>query len=134
MIDQTANVLKALGEPTRLKIIKFLSARELCVCELVEVLGISQPRVSQHVKVLKQASLVNERKVRQNSYLSIDEAVLKDAIIIPFQTLMQTRLDKLPELKAENQRFELLEANTAVTACKEGNKRKKFSGNSNQIA
>lgn len=133
MIDHTASVLKALGEPTRLKIIKYLSVRELCICELVEILNMSQPRISQHVKVLKQIGLVTERKAKQNSYLSINEAVLKDAIISPFQTLMQTRLDKLPELKAENQRFELLEANTAVTNCKEGNKRKNFSGNSNQI-
>lgn len=38
MIDQTAGILKALGEPTRLKIIKFLSLRELCICDLI-ILG-----------------------------------------------------------------------------------------------
>lgn len=124
MIDQTANVLKALGEPTRLKIIKYLSERELCVCELVVILGISQPRISQHVKVLKQAGLVMERKVRQNSFLSINEAVLMDAIISPFHTLMQTKLEKLPELKEENRRFKNLDANEAVIICKNSTRRK----------
>lgn len=53
MIDSTVKILKALGEPTRLKIIRLLEEREMCICELVAVLDMSQPRVSQHVKVLK---------------------------------------------------------------------------------
>lgn len=35
------NIFKAMGEPTRLKILKLISVREMCVCELVEVLGIT---------------------------------------------------------------------------------------------
>ncbi len=54
------SVFKALGQPTRLHILRLLSARNLCVCELVEVLQTSQPRISQHLKVLKNAGLVKE--------------------------------------------------------------------------
>jgi len=61
-------VFKALGEPTRLKIIKLLAVRDLCVCDLEEVMQISQPRISQHLKVLKYAGLVNERKKANAAY------------------------------------------------------------------
>jgi ArsR family transcriptional regulator len=56
---------KALGEPTRLRIIKLLSEKELCVCELEHIMRISQPRISQHLKVLKQTGLVCERREGQ---------------------------------------------------------------------
>ncbi|NLJ71649.1 MAG: winged helix-turn-helix transcriptional regulator, partial [Syntrophomonadaceae bacterium] len=44
------NFFKAIGEPTRLKILRLLVEQELCVCDIEEVLQISQPRVSQHLK------------------------------------------------------------------------------------
>ena len=118
MIDNTVKILKALGEPTRLKIIRFLAERELCICELVAVLDMSQPRISQHVKVLKKAGLVNERKVRQNSYLTVNEAILQDARVIPLDALMQDRLENVPELAAEWVRYLGLEDNEDVIACK----------------
>jgi len=46
MIDSTVKILKALGEPTRLKIIRLLEEREMCICELVAVLDMSQPKKS----------------------------------------------------------------------------------------
>ena len=55
-------MFKALGEPTRLKILKLLAVKDLCVCDLEEIMQASQPRISQHLKVLKQARLVNERR------------------------------------------------------------------------
>lgn len=120
MIQQTANVLKALGEPTRLKIIKFLSIQELCICELEAILDMSQPRVSQHVKVLKQVDLVKERKVAQKSYFSLNTAALNGTFIESFKSLMQTGLDEIPELAVENQRFTELDGNEEVQACKNG--------------
>ncbi len=61
---ELAERLRALGEPTRLKILQLLHERELCVCEIAEALQMSQPRVSQHLKVLRLAGLVDERKVK----------------------------------------------------------------------
>jgi len=66
------NFFKALGEPTRLRIIRLLAQKELCVCELEEILNISQPRVSQHLKVLKQARLVKERRKGTKRYCRLD--------------------------------------------------------------
>lgn len=120
MIDNTAKILKALGEPTRLKIIKVLAERELCICELVAVLNMSQPRISQHVKVLKQARLLVERKSRQNSYLSINRDVLQGTRLAPFHSLMEVELADLADMQQENQRFRALESNEDVIACKSG--------------
>ncbi|NLN87878.1 MAG: winged helix-turn-helix transcriptional regulator [Syntrophomonadaceae bacterium] len=104
MIDNTVKILKALCEPTLLKIIRLLAERELCICELAAVLDMSQPRISQHVKVLKKAGLVNERKVRQNSYLTVNETILQGARVIPLAALMQDRLENIPELADESAR------------------------------
>lgn len=120
MIQQTANVLKALGEPTRLKIIKFLSIQELCICELVAILDMSQPRVSQHVKVLRQAGLVKERKVRQKSYFTLNAAALNGTLIESFNSFMVLSPDENLELSEENRRFGELDSNEEVLACKNG--------------
>lgn len=71
MIDKYTKFFKALGEPTRLQILKLLVKRELCVCELMEELDMNQPRISQHLKVLKEAGVVKERKQAQWSYYSL---------------------------------------------------------------
>lgn len=120
MIQQTANVLKALGEPTRLKIIKFLSIRELCICELEAILDMSQPRVSQHVKVLKQVDLVRERKVAQKSYFSLNTVALNGVFIEPFKSFIQTSPEEIADLAGEIRRFGELDSNEEVQACKNG--------------
>ena len=54
-------VFKALSEETRLRIVKLLEGGELCVCDLVAALDMSQPKVSFHLNVLKEAGLVRDR-------------------------------------------------------------------------
>ncbi len=55
-------VMKALSDPNRVKIVKMLQHKIMCVCELRAVLGISQPNVSKHLKVLEEAGLVDSCK------------------------------------------------------------------------
>jgi len=55
-------VMKALSDPSRVKIIKILGVKELCVCELRQLLGLAQPTVSKHLKILEEAGLVDYRK------------------------------------------------------------------------
>src|SRR5215216_2526117 len=54
--------LKALADPTRLRIISYLAQRELCVCDLEELLGISQSMTSHHLGVLRRAGLLLARR------------------------------------------------------------------------
>jgi ArsR family transcriptional regulator len=55
-------VMKALSDPNRVKLLKILQQKELCVCEIRAALGIAQPTVSKHLKVLESAGLVGRRK------------------------------------------------------------------------
>ncbi len=57
-----ARTLKAVADPTRLKIIKALRQHELCVCELMLLLDAQQSAVSHHLRILKDANLVVERR------------------------------------------------------------------------
>jgi ArsR family transcriptional regulator len=55
-------VMKALSDANRVKIIKLLQVRSLCVCEIQALLGIGQPTVSKHLKILEQSGLVVSEK------------------------------------------------------------------------
>ena len=60
------DVFKALGDPTRLKILECVKNGEKCVCEIIPFTKKSQPNVSQHLKILKNAGLIAERKEGTN--------------------------------------------------------------------
>lgn len=60
--EALANIYHALSEVTRLRILKLLEHGELCVCDLVAALEMSQPKISFHVATLKSAGLINDRK------------------------------------------------------------------------
>ena len=66
-------ILRALADPTRLRIMRLLSAMELAVGELAQVLGQSQPRVSRHVRILCDAGLAERRK--EGSWVFLRSAV-----------------------------------------------------------
>jgi len=55
-------VCKALSDETRLRILCLLSQHELCVCELVDILRMTQSRISHQLQILKNALLVNDRR------------------------------------------------------------------------
>ncbi len=65
-------VMKALSDPNRVKIVKMLQHKSMCVCELKEALRISQPSVSKNLKILEEAGLVqfNKDGLWVNYYLS----------------------------------------------------------------
>lgn len=82
--DQLAARFKALSDPARLRLLSLIAQRgEVCGCELVEPLGLSQPTVSHHLKVLYQAGLLErERRGRWVHYRVDQVAVegLKEAL------------------------------------------------------
>lgn len=55
-------VTKALRDPNRVKIVKMVQRGELCVCEIQAALGVAQPTVSKHLKILEAAGLLDSRK------------------------------------------------------------------------
>jgi ArsR family transcriptional regulator len=59
---KTEIIFKALADPTRLKILECIEEGERCICEIIPYTGKSQPNVSQHLKILKHAGIIDERK------------------------------------------------------------------------
>ncbi|MEN3271856.1 MAG: ArsR family transcriptional regulator, arsenate/arsenite/antimonite-responsive transcriptional [Actinomycetota bacterium] len=74
--DGRTEVLKALAEPARWRIVERLASEELCVCHLVEDLGIPQTLVSHHLKVLRTAGVVESERFKQWIYYRL----LPDAV------------------------------------------------------
>ncbi|MGI6344371.1 MAG: ArsR/SmtB family transcription factor [Bacillota bacterium] len=110
-MEQTIEVLKAIAQPTRMRILLLLADHELCSCELVEMLGITQPAVSQQMNVLKRAGLVSERKEGtwvyyqlQREHLECTLQWLGWAISAPRLTRGAADWDKLDELLAEREK------------------------------
>jgi len=66
-------VFKVLGDPTRLKIVQMLAENgEVCVCKIVDELGMNQPAISQHMAKLKQVKLLHSRKDGQWIHYSLN--------------------------------------------------------------
>ncbi|MGD8439885.1 MAG: metalloregulator ArsR/SmtB family transcription factor [Holophagae bacterium] len=61
-LDHTAEISRALGHAARLRILAMLRSGELCVCQITEVLELAQSTVSGHLRELRRAGLVTERK------------------------------------------------------------------------
>ena len=70
-MDKLLDVLKSLSDETRLRILNLLYDRELCVCDVMDTLQISQAKASRHLIYLKNAGLVKDRKHAQWAYYAL---------------------------------------------------------------
>ena len=61
-LRKSSNFFKALGDENRLKMLYLLENRDMCVCELVAALELSQPTTSHHLKIIENAGLVERKK------------------------------------------------------------------------
>jgi len=77
--DSAARLFHALSDPTRLAVLEMLGGGERCVCDLQGALDVAQSRLSFHLKVLKGAGLVTDRKAGRWSYYALDAARVADA-------------------------------------------------------
>ena len=71
--EATAELFRALGDPARVRIVNVLatSGEAVCVCELIEPLGLAQPTVSHHMKKLLEAGLVDREQRGKWAYFSL---------------------------------------------------------------
>jgi DNA-binding transcriptional ArsR family regulator len=89
-----SNILALAGNEVRLKIIYLLEEeRELCPCDLADILGMSIPAVSQHLRKLKDGNIVETRKEGQTIYYSLTQENLK--ILKPFFKHINVQTKKL---------------------------------------
>lgn len=81
----TADVFKALADPARVRIVNVLATSDgpVCVCNLIEPLGLSQPTVSHHLKTLTEAGLLDREQRGKWAYFSLrPEAVGKLGAVV----------------------------------------------------
>ncbi|WP_121609105.1 ArsR/SmtB family transcription factor [Mesobacillus foraminis] len=71
-LESTANILKILGDKTRLAMMGLLIKNDCCVCEFVEIFKMTQPAISQHLRKLKDAGLVKEQRRGQWIFYSLN--------------------------------------------------------------
>jgi ArsR family transcriptional regulator, arsenate/arsenite/antimonite-responsive transcriptional repressor len=67
-VDRGDHALRALGDPVRWQIVRLLATEQLCVCHLTEELEVGQPLVSHHLKVLREAGLIEGERFRYWTY------------------------------------------------------------------
>ncbi len=95
--NQLSNILSLAGNEARLKILYLLEEeKELCPCDLSDILGMSVPAVSQHLRKLKDGNIVETRKEGQTIYYSLTKENLK--ILKPFFKHIKIRTQKLETL------------------------------------
>ena len=71
-----AEIFKALGDEMRLAIVQMLVGKELCVCNILDAFAMSQPAISHHLKILRQAGVVRDRREGKWIYYSLNPATI----------------------------------------------------------
>ena len=66
-----SKLFKAFGDPTRLKILRLLASKEMSVNEIVAEIGLSQPTISRHLSILREAEIVQDRRDAQSVIYSL---------------------------------------------------------------
>ncbi len=77
-MDKRVELFKALSDKNRLIIVDMLSCGELCNCDIMEGLNLTQPTISHHMKILQHAGLVNARKEGKWIHYSLNKEVFND--------------------------------------------------------
>ncbi|MFS8602478.1 metalloregulator ArsR/SmtB family transcription factor [Priestia megaterium] len=106
-MEKAAQILKLLGDKTRLSMMKLLQNNECCVCELVEIYKASQPAISQHLRKLRDIELVKERRQGHWIFYSLN----KENGYYPFV------LNILESLPSEDGRLKELEKQGLRISC-----------------
>jgi len=97
ILSAVATTFDVLAEPARRQILDLLRERAHAVGELVELVGLSQPGVSKHLRVLREAGLVSVRRDAQRRWYQLRAEPLAevDAWLEPYRRLWADRLDAL---------------------------------------
>ncbi len=90
VVYELAELFKTIGDPTRIKILYALKERELCVCDLSELLEMSSSAISHQLRVLRDKKLVKFRKEGRSVYYSLDD----DHILCLFGQGLQHVMEK----------------------------------------
>ena len=86
-----AEAFKALGDPTRLRIVQALSLEELCVCDISALMDVSISAISHQLRLLRNLKLVKFRKEGKMVYYSLDDDHVKELITIAREHVLEKK-------------------------------------------
>ncbi|MBE0429796.1 MAG: winged helix-turn-helix transcriptional regulator [Thermoleophilia bacterium] len=112
-MKQTSQLFKALSDDTRLRILGLLLQGELCVCDLVAVLGLPQSTVSRHLACLRNSGLVNDNRKGVWMHYSLaqgETSMQRDTI-----EMLRKRLAGIPQIQADQKALKKFLAEKAAT-------------------
>jgi len=127
--DSAVAAARALGHPARLRTVAMLRSGELCVCQITEVLGLAPSTVSAHLKELKQAGLIGERK--DGRWVHIGLATSSNTRMLIDSSLAQLAED--PRLVEDARFVEELRSLSVEDLCRLGYKKAKAKSRAKQL-
>jgi len=104
-MSDTVRAFKALSDGTRLRILNILFERECCVCEVMQVLGISQPSASRHLSILHDAGLLKARKEGIWMYYAVDQTGMP-AYVQEIIKGVRLAMADAPEARSDRQKLQ----------------------------
>lgn len=110
-LKQLTHLFKALGDATRLRLVNLLQAQSLCVGDLQEVLGLSQPVVSHQLAILRAANLVRTRRQGARVRYSLSRAPF---LCYPLRKFLSEMVPFFPELQADMQKLAELKGDSVL--------------------
>lgn len=111
--DMTVSLLKAAGEPTRLRLLSLLGEGDLTVSDLIEILGQSQPRISRHLKLLSEVGLLERYSEGAWAYFRLSEEGPQAAFI---HSLLSHVSENDPQILRDLEKLEDVRARRASEA------------------
>lgn len=126
-MKDVTKIFKALSDPTRLRILRLLRQQDLCVCEIMAVLGMEQSRISHQMRILRDANLVED--IRQGRWIIYRIPGSSRAMVEGlFTGRLSERLSDDPKVKEDARKLEeCLNRNLRAMLCPSGNLKQRLS-------
>lgn len=104
-LEKASMVLKLLGDKTRLSMMKLLEQNDCCVCEFVEIFGISQSAISQHLRKLRDVGLVKEQRRGQWIFYSLNRDSETYEMLMHILEFIPSQDERIKELEKQGLRI-----------------------------
>lgn len=91
LIQMLADFFKLFSDPTRLRILKALGITELCVCDLSQLLEMSQSAISHQLAILRRSRIVKPRREGKTVYYSLDDEHVSDVLRLSIEHMEEKR-------------------------------------------
>ncbi len=124
IMNTVLDFFKILADETRLKIILMLSRRDMCVCEIMDELGMSQPAVSHHLRLLRKSGILNDDKDGRWVFYSINQKAFAQGLACVNKDLFDQICDNLKNRQTHRNYDACLRMEKEMHSCLKARNRK----------